>query len=369
MTSFKGEPDYTHGTPERIGILLANLGTPDAPTTMAVRRYLRQFLFDPRVVELPRLLWWCLLQVILLIRSPRSARAYKSIWTEEGSPLLVNSRRQLEALQSELGQRMTGQFSISLGMRYGNPSIAHALEQLRRDNVRRLLVLPLYPQYSATTTASVFDAVSDTLKQWRWLPELRFVTQYHDLPGYINSVANSIRDYREQHGSGDPLLFSFHGLPQKCLDNGDPYHCQCHKTARLIAEKLGLEADKWQVSFQSRLGREKWLRPYTDVTLNELAESGMHRVDIVCPGFSADCLETLEEIVIRNSAWYRDAGGKNLNYIPALNDRDDHIHFLGDLVMFHTQGWKETLPGWNKHQVHIDAERAEILSKKMGAKK
>ena len=369
MASFKGEADYRHDTPERTGILLVNLGTPDAPTTGAVRRYLRQFLFDPRVIELPRLPWWLLLQFVLVIRSPRSAHAYKSIWTSDGSPLLVNSRRQMEALQSELGRRMTGPFSVSLGMRYGNPSIPHALEQLRRDNVRRLLVLPLYPQYSATTTASVFDAVSATLKRWRWIPELRFVTQYHDLPGYISAVANSIREQREKNGSGQLLLFSFHGLPQRYLDNGDPYHCQCQKTARLVAEQLGLETDQWLVSFQSRSGREKWLQPYTDETLSRLVQEGMKNIDIVCPGFSTDCLETLEEIVIRNNAWFLEAGGTNLNYIPALNDRGEHVSFLGDLSMFHMQGWKETLSSWNKHKVHVDAERAQVLAGKMGANK
>ena len=330
------ESDFRHDAPQRAGVLIANLGSPDAPTAAALRRYLGEFLWDPRVVEMPRPLWWLILHgVILRIRPKRSAAAYQSVWTEEGAPLLANSRRQLEALRHQLHQRYGEQVVVELGMRYGNPSIADALERLRRQNVRRLLVLPLYPQYSATTTASIDDAVFETLRRWRWVPELRTINQYHDAPGYLDALAGHIRRYWEQHGRGERLLFSFHGIPKRYLLNGDPYHCQCQKTARLLAERLELGADQWQLTFQSRFGREEWLKPYTDHTLQALAGEGVARVDVVCPGFSADCLETLEEINDQNRELFLHHGGKEFHYIPALNDEPGHIQFLGELVGDH----------------------------------
>lgn len=369
MPRYLGQPDYAHGTPEKLGVLLMNLGTPEAPTPAAVRRYLAEFLRDPRVVEAPRWLWWLALHgVILRVRPRRSAANYRRIWTETGSPLLVHSRAQAAALESELGKRLHGPVALALGMRYGNPPITEALRLLRADNVRRLLVLPLYPQYSATTTASAFDAVSGELQRWRWLPELRFVNDYAAAPGYISALANSIREHWEQHGRGDKLLLSFHGLPQRYLLHGDPYHCQCHKTARLLADALQLQEHEWQVSFQSRVGREEWLRPYTDDTVRELAQTGIRKLDVACPGFAADCLETLEEIVLRNGEWFRAHGGEALRYIPALNARDDHIRFLGDLVMHHAQGWPETSSLWNKRKVLADAETAQRLARKLGGK-
>lgn len=364
-----GQSDYVHGTPERTGVLIVNLGTPDAPTTSAVRRYLKQFLSDPRVIEVARPIWWFALRVILLIRPARSAEAYRKVWREEGSPLLHFSRKQVEALWSELGRRCAGPVSVVLGMRYGNPSIAAALEQLRRENVRRLLVLPLYPQYSATTTGSTFDAVADVLKQTRWLPEFRFVNHYHDKEGYIRALANSIREHWERQGRGEMLLFSFHGLPKRYLLAGDPYHCECHKTARLVAETLELKANEYRVTFQSRVGREEWLKPYTDVTVTELALQGVKKLDVISPGFSADCLETLEEIAMQNAELFHDNGGESLRYIPALNDRDDHVRFLADLAMAHLQGWPEASPNWSKHRTRENAERAELLAKKMGAER
>lgn len=362
-----GEHDYVHGTPERIGVLVVNLGTPDAPTTSAVRRYLKQFLSDPRVIEVPRLIWWFVLRVILLIRPAKSAAAYRKVWREEGSPLLHHSRQQVEALWSQLGRRCAGPVSVLLGMRYGNPSIPAALEQLRRENVRRLLVLPLYPQYSATTTGSTFDAVADVLKRTRWLPELRFVNHYHDHEGYIRALANSVREHWQKLGRGELLLFSFHGLPKRYLLAGDPYHCECHKTARLVAEMLGLKAGEYRVTFQSRVGREEWLQPYTDVTVRELARSGMKKLDVISPGFSADCLETLEEIAMQNAEFFHDNGGESLRYIPALNDREDHIRFLADLALLHLAGWPEASPNWSKHRARENAERAELLARKLGA--
>jgi len=364
-----GQNDYAHDMPERVGVLIVNLGTPDAPTPSAVRRYLRQFLSDPRVVEIPRLVWWFALRVILLIRPRRSASAYKKIWREDGSPLLHFSRRQVEALWSELGRRCPGPVSVVLGMRYGNPSIPNALEQLQRENVRRLLVLPLYPQYSATTTGSTFDAVAAALKRTRWLPELRFVNHYHDREGYIRALANSIREHWQANARGELLLFSFHGLPKRYLAAGDPYHCECHKTARLVAEMLELKANEYRVTFQSRVGREEWLQPYTDVTVAELADGGMRQLDVISPGFSADCLETLEEIVLQNGEIFRAHGGESLRYIPALNDRDDHVRFLADLAMNHLAGWPEASPGWSKHRMREGTERAQLLAKKLGAKR
>ncbi|HEX6927840.1 MAG TPA: ferrochelatase [Gammaproteobacteria bacterium] len=365
---YTGDNGFRHDTPERLGVLIVNLGTPDAPTPSAVRRYLRQFLSDPRVIELPHLARWLLVRAILLTRSRRSARAYRKVWREDGSPLLHFSRRQAGALWQELGRRCPGPVSVALGMRYGNPSIPAAMESLRRENVRRLLVLPLYPQYSATTTASVFDAVAAVLERSRWLPELRFVNHYHDHEGYNRALADSIRDHWKSNGRGETLLFSFHGLPERYLRAGDPYHCECHKTARLVAEMLDLRSNEYLVTFQSRVGREKWLQPYTADTVASLARDGVKTVDVICPGFSTDCLETLEEIVLQNGEIFRASGGASLRYIPALNDRDDHIRFLADLVMKHLQGWPEASPAWSKHKARESTERARLLADRMREK-
>lgn len=339
MTQYQGEADYAHGSETCTGVLVTNLGTPDSPTPAALRRYLAQFLWDPRVVEYPRPLWWLILRAILRVRAPRAARNYAAIWTDEGSPLLSISRRQTAALQTALTGRMDGAVQVALGMRYGQPSIGEALEQLRRHGARRLLVLPLYPQYSAATTASTFDAVADVLKSWRWIPELRFIQHYHDDPGYIDALASSIREHWAIHGSAERLLFSFHGLPKQYLLAGDPYHCECQRTARLVAERLELPQGHWQVTFQSRFGRAQWLEPYTDFTLRSLASSGIRSVQVVCPGFSADCLETLEEISVQNRDLFLSAGGERYEYIRALNDRPDHINALATLALLHSGGW------------------------------
>ncbi|MES9958575.1 MAG: ferrochelatase, partial [Sedimenticola sp.] len=283
--------------PECTGVLLTNLGTPDAPTTADVRRYLKEFLSDPRVVETPRLIWWLILNgIILRTRPAKSAEAYRQVWTENGSPLLDISQRQATALQERLQQRSEQPIKVALAMRYGNPSIAEGLESLRKANARRIIVLPLYPQYSATTTASTLDAVSDVLKTWRWLPELRFISHYQDHPGYIGALAESVREYWQQHGEPDRLLISFHGIPQDYADAGDPYPEECSTTAQLLADNLGLEAERWSMTFQSRLGRKEWLKPYTDKTLKQWGSEGTGKVHVICPGFSADCLETIEEI-------------------------------------------------------------------------
>lgn len=341
---FRGRPDHRHDEAGVTGLLLANLGTPDAPTTAAVRRYLREFLGDPRVVELPRWLWLAVLHgVVLRVRPPRTAAAYRTVWTEAGSPLLVNSRRQADALQRLLDARCARAVRVALGMRYGNPSIASALEELADQDVRQLLVLPLYPQYSATTTGSVFDAVSASLSRWRWLPDLRFVTHYHDSEGYVDALAASVRDFRARNGRAERLLMSFHGIPERYFRQGDPYYCECHKTARLLAERLGEQDGDWAMSFQSRVGREPWLEPYTETVLPQWASEGVREVDVICPGFSADCLETLEEIAVRDAELFASAGGQRLRYIPALNDREDHIDALAEVVRRHGGDWLD----WN----------------------
>ncbi|HEY7638459.1 MAG TPA: ferrochelatase [Steroidobacteraceae bacterium] len=337
MASYLGEPAYEHGSAAGLGALLVNLGTPDAPTPAAIRRFLAEFLWDPRVVEAPRWLWWLALHgVILRIRPSRSAHAYRQIWTPEGSPLLLHTRALVDKVRGALQRQLPA--AVALGMSYGSPGIPEALEQLRRAGARRLVVLPLYPQYSGTTTASVFDRVTAQLQRWRWVPELRFIGNYHDDPAYIEAIAASIREHWRAHERGH-LLFSFHGVPQRYLLAGDPYHCQCLKTARLVTDALGLDAGAWSVSFQSQVGREEWLRPYTDATLLRMAREGQRRVSIVCPGFATDCLETLEEIAIRNRALFLANGGEFYDYIPALNASDAHAAFLADLIGRHARDW------------------------------
>ncbi len=332
---------YRHDTPATLGVLLVNLGTPASPSRRDVRRYLKEFLWDPRVVELPRALWWVILHAIVLtLRPPRSARAYAKIWAADGSPLLSISLRQRAALQASLEQRLEVPVQVALAMRYGAPSIAAGLHDLYQAHARRVLVLPLYPQYSATTTASVFDAVAAALRGHRWLPELRFVNHYHDHEGYLAALAESVRSHWQQHGRAERLLFSFHGIPKRYFLQGDPYYCECHATARRLAERLGLEPTQWTLSFQSRMGREPWLEPYTHRTLAALPAQGVRRVQVLCPGFSADCLETLEEVAMENRDVFLRAGGEAYEYIPCLNDRPSHIEALAQLVERHTQGWR-----------------------------
>jgi protoporphyrin/coproporphyrin ferrochelatase len=339
MPDYLGEASYQHGSPERLGVLIANLGTPDGPDPASVRRFLAEFLWDPRVVEAPRLLWWLALHgVILRFRPSKSAHAYQQIWTPEGSPLLVHStaltKRIAEALQPAANA------AVALGMSYGSPSIPAALEELRRQGARRIVVLPLYPQYSATTTASVFDRVTRHLQRWRWVPELRFIGGYHDDPGYVDAIAASIEQHWRTH-ERQHLLFSFHGIPKRYLLAGDPYHCQCLKSARLVAARLSLTERDWSVSFQSQVGREEWLRPYTDERLLEYARTGPKRVTLVCPGFATDCLETIEEIALRNRQLFLDAGGEAYDYVPCLNAGDAHVAVLTGLLKRHTQGWAD----------------------------
>jgi ferrochelatase len=352
---------FQHGESDCIGILLTNLGTPDSPEPADVRRYLKEFLWDSRVVEVPRPIWWFVLNLIILNSRPKkSAEAYSKVWTDEGSPLLTISRRQEQALQVSLDCRNDYPIKVELAMRYGNPSIAEGLEKLRRAGARKILVLPLYPQYSATTTASTFDAVTAELKQWRWVPELRFINHYHDEQDYINVLAASIRGHWEQNGQPEKLVLSFHGIPKAYFHDGDPYYCECHKTSRLLADTLGLNEDQWVMTFQSRLGPKEWLTPYTDKTLKKLGKEGIKNVHIVCPGFSTDCLETLEEVAMENREYFFEAGGENYEYIPCLNDGAGHIEMLAGLVMRHLQGWIPAITAEQKKQ--SEQLRAELAS-------
>lgn len=358
--NYLGRADYRHGSTETAGVLLVNLGTPEAPTPAAVRRYLSEFLSDPRVIELPRLLWLPLLHgVILPLRSRRSAHAYAGVWTEQGSPLMVHSK----ALASRMQQALTDDgrpLQVELAMRYGQPSIAAALRRMQSRGLRRLIVLPLYPQFSATTTASVFDAVTDELRRWRWQPELRFVTDYHREPAWLDAVADSIRRHWAEHGRGERLLFSFHGIPKRYFSAGDPYHCLCQFSAREIAQRLEIGSEQWQLSFQSRVGREEWLRPYTDETIKSLPAQGVRKLDVVCPGFAVDCLETLEEIAVENSDAFRAAGGESLRYIPALNADEAHVQALLPMLRRQGSGWPEfESAAWSQAtQAEHEGERA-----------
>jgi ferrochelatase len=338
---FKGSENFRHNQSERLGVLVTNLGTPDAPTTSALRRYLGEFLWDPRVVEVPRPLWWLILHgVILRIRPSRSAKAYAGVWQPEGSPLLPHTADQASAISEALKARYGDNVVVEFAMRYGNPSVASALDEMQRQGVRKMLVLPLYPQYSASTSASTFDAIAQDFAKRRWLPDFRFISHYHDFPPYIEAMAELIEAHWTDHGRKQKLMLSYHGVPKKYLTKGDPYHCECHKTSRLLADALGLGADEWMTTFQSRFGREEWLNPYTDETLKALPGQGVKSVQIFCPGFSADCLETIEEIGEENREYFEHAGGERYEYISALNDRPEHISALADLVQLNMSGWQ-----------------------------
>ncbi len=341
-----GQPAYRHGSPSRVGVLLVNLGTPRSASTGDVRRYLKEFLWDPRVVEMTRPLWWVILNgVILNLRPRRTAAAYRKVWTDQGSPLLAISKRQALAVAEKLERRFDEHVALALAMRYGEPSVAAGLQELHAAHAERILVLPLYPQYSATTTAAVFDAVADEFRHWRWLPDFQFITSYHDFDAYIEALADSVSAHWQQNGRGQRLLFSFHGIPTRYIEHGDPYACHCRKTARLVATRLQLDDDAWSVCFQSRFGREEWLKPYTDVTLVELPQQGVRHVDVICPGFAADCLETLEEMDIQNRQLYLDAGGDKFQYIPCLNDSAVHIDALSALLATRIDGWADSARG------------------------
>jgi ferrochelatase len=362
------EPPFTHDRTPRIGILLVNLGTPDAATPSAVRRYLAQFLSDPRVIEIPAWAWKPILHgVILRVRPAQSAKKYSAIWTKDGSPLLVHSQRQRTLLLGYLGQRLKAAgypadlCPVELGMNYGNPSVGSAIDKLRAAHCEKILVLPLFPQYSASATASTFDAVTAHLRRARRLPALRFVETFHADDGYVKALAQNVNDYWMKHGRSDRLVLSFHGVPRRTLDSGDPYHCFCQVTARLLARELGLTADQWTLTFQSRFGKAQWLEPYTVDTLKALAGKGVRRVDVFCPGFVADCLETLEEIGMEAQATFTAAGGKEFHVIPCLNEHPRWIAALADLAFRNLAGWLAPPPD-------IDArELTKVRAKALGA--
>ena len=345
--AFQTEPAFTHGKPPAnnatTAVLLCNLGTPDAPTTSAVRRFLAEFLSDHRVVEIPRPIWWLILNgIILRFRPKKSAAKYASIWTPDGSPLKIWTEKQAKLLEGwlgEAGHRVTVRYAMRYTTGLSSPSIASQLDALKADGVSRVLILPAYPQYSATTTASVFDAVYSWAAKIRAIPELRFVNRYHDDAGYISALELSVRAHWQAHGKAEQLVMSFHGIPERSLQLGDPYHCECMKTARLLAEALGLSATQYKVTFQSRLGRAKWLQPYTEPSVIALAKSGVKRVDVICPGFNCDGLETLEEVNMEVRHAFLVAGGKEFHYIPCLNDNTAWISALSKIAQQHLSGW------------------------------
>ena len=339
MVKYIGEKNYEHGSKEKIGVLITNLGTPDAPNKKELKVYLNQFLSDPRVIELPKILWQIILKLVILqIRPSKSAEAYKQIWTDKGSPLLDISNRQLNKIQSSFSSKNEN-IVFEVGMRYGNPSIPDALLKLQKKQVRRLLVLPMYPQYCAATTGSTFDEVTNVLQKWRWIPEMRFINQYFEEKNYIEALSNSIKSFWKKTSKPQKIIFSYHGIPKRYLTNGDPYHCFCLKTTRLVKEYMGLSDDEIMTTFQSRFGREEWLKPYTSETLKELPKQGIKNIHIISPGFSSDCLETLEELEEENKEYFMESGGENYHYIPCLNDHDDHIDVFVNLIKKHTQGW------------------------------
>jgi ferrochelatase len=366
---YSAETPYEHGTVSRTAVLLVNLGTPTAPEAGAVRSYLRQFLSDPRVVEIPRWAWWPILYgIVLTLRPRKSAAKYATIWTAKGSPLMVHSEQQALLLRGYLGERGFD-VDVALAMRYGEPSIPSVLQRLLQSAVERVLVLPMYPQYSATTTASVLDVVFDELKRTRNVPEVRWVRHFHDHPAYIESLKLAVLTHWKKHGrprdAGGMLLMSFHGVPKRTLNLGDPYHCECQKTGRLLATALGLMDDEYRLSFQSRFGRAEWLQPYTAATLRELGAKGMPRVDVICPGFTADCLETLEEIAQEGRQEFLAAGGREFHYIPSLNDSPAFISALADISELHLQGWPAARSDRTRREA--EAQKSRDQARRMGA--
>ena len=354
---------YQHGSPHRTGVLLINLGTPDAPTAQALRPYLKEFLSNPRVIEIPRLFWWPILHgFILPFRPKASAEKYAKIWMPEGSPLKVHTERQTTLLREALQTRLQNPPIVEYAMNIGKPSVATVMAKMQAQGCERILVIPLFPQYAASSTAAAMDNVFSVLNRMRNLPSIRTVKQYHDHPGYIAALAQNVRDYWDAHGRPDKLIISFHGTPRASLDKGDPYHCACQKTGRLLAEALALESNQYSVCFQSRFGRAKWLTPYTAATLEQLGKEQTQRVDVICPGFVSDCLETLEEIAIEAKNTFTQSGGKEFHYIPCLNERSDWIQALADITCTHLQGWLD---------MAVTEEAAKLsrkLALEMGAK-
>ena len=367
---YQPEPTYTHGTQSKTGILLVNLGTPDEPTPSAVRRYLKQFLSDTRVVEIWKPLWWLILNgIILNVRPKKTAKKYASIWRSDGSPLRVYTLRQAQMLRGYLGETIKSPLVVEAAMRYGNPSIASVLEKLKAVQCDNILVLPLYPQYAASTTASTFDEIGRVMQSVRNVPGIRFVRSFHDHPAYIDAISRNVKAEWMKIGrpdfAKDKLLMTFHGLPKFHLDKGDPYHCHCHKSARLIADALDLKKDDYVVTFQSRFGRAEWLQPYTDKTLEKLGKAGTRRVDVICPGFAADCLETLEEIADEAKSTFLRSGGKEFYYIPVANDTEA---FVGALATIAREQLVGLLPEpWDREKMQREKDESVARARAMGA--
>ncbi len=367
MTYYNPESEYKHGDQLKVGILLANLGTPNAPTAKALRPYLKQFLMDKRVVEIPRLIWWCILNcIILVIRPKKSAEKYAQVWMQEGSPLLVHAKKQTQLLRGYLGQKINSPFAVELGMSYGNPSMQSAIEKLKAQHCNKILVFPLYPQYAASSTAASLDAVWKTLLKMRNVPAIRTIKHYHDHPAYIQALATSINKFWQINGKPEKLVMSFHGVPKFHLTKGDMYHCECHKTGRLLAEALGLEQDQYQIAFQSRFGKQEWLKPYLASTLEALGKQKIKRIDVVCPGFSSDCLETLEEIAMEGKHIFQSNGGGEYNYIPALNENEAWIHAMTTIALENLQGWIST--EWDANAAQQISKDTAARAKALGAK-
>ena len=364
MSRFIAEPPYTHGQPARTGVLLVNLGTPDKPDAASLRVYLKQFLSDDRVVEIPKRVWWFILNVIILnVRPKQSAEKYALVWTDEGSPLRVHTERQAKLLRGWMIAQGKPDIDVRSAMRYGRPSIGDTMQQMKAAGCTRILLVPMYPQGASSTTGSVIDEMALTLLRWRNIPEVRYVRAFAGDAGYIKALAASVRDHWAKNGRADKLVMSFHGVPHFHLEQGDPYHCECHKTGRLVAEALGLTREQYLVTFQSRFGRARWLEPYTQPTLEKLAAEGLQSVDVICPGFVADCLETLEEIAVENRDAFIGKGGKTFSYIPCLNERPDWIDALGRIAQRELGYW------WDEVSLPGDGSLQAGLAKELGAPK
>lgn len=367
MAYYNSEPDFQHGNQRKVGILLANLGTPDAPTAKALRPYLKQFLMDRRIVEIPRFIWWWILHcIILVVRPKKSAEKYAQVWMKEGSPLLVHAEKQAQLFSGYLAQKVKSPFVVELGMSYGNPSMHSAIEKLKAQHCDKILVFPLYPQYAASSTAASLDAIWKTLLKTRNVPAIRTIKHYHDHPDYIKALASSMNAYWMINGKPEKLIMSFHGVPKVHLMKGDPYHCECHKTARLLAEALGLNQEQYEVAFQSRFGKQEWLKPYLANTLEKLGKAKTNRLDVVCPGFSSDCLETLEEIAMEGKVIFQSNGGGEYHYIPALNENDTWIHAMTNIALENLTGWVHS--DWDKDTEKQLTQETARRAKALGAK-
>ena len=367
--AYQQEPPFKHGAQRKTGILLVNLGTPDEPTKASVKTYLKEFLSDPRIVEIPKWIWWLILNgIILNVRPAKSAAKYQSIWMKEGSPLRVYTERQATMLRGYLGEIINSPLVVVPAMRYGNPSIEAGIDKLKAQHCDNILVVPMYPQYAASTTGSTFDKVAQVLMERRNVPGIRFIRNFHDHPAFIKAIVRNVEAHWMKLGrpdfKTDKLLMTFHGVPKFHLDKGDPYHCEAHKSGRLIAEGLGLKKGDYIVTFQSRFGKAEWLQPYTDKTLETLGKQGTRRVDVICPGFAADCLETLEEIADEGKETFLHSGGNSFNYLPVANDTEAYVGALTEITREHLQGWVSE--SWDRDAAGRENALSAELARAMG---